>query len=128
MTYPRSFPALGDALDRLKEILAMTPDEHRVVHDATIQRFEFTYELFWKTLKKFLEAEGMHPKTPKETLQAAYRLEWIDDENAWLQMLSDRNVTSHIYDQEGADLIFQRIHHHYKIMQEAYDRLHAAGH
>lgn len=42
--------ALGDALNRLQEVLAMDPQEDSVVIDATIHRFEFTYELLWKTV------------------------------------------------------------------------------
>jgi nucleotidyltransferase substrate binding protein (TIGR01987 family) len=72
--WKESFEALGDALDRLEEALEISLDKNGIVIDATIQRFEFTFELFWKTLKKFMYREGIEVKTPRETLQTAYQL------------------------------------------------------
>lgn len=43
------------------------------VRDATIQRFEFTYELAWKTLKAYFASQDITVLSPKETLQTAYQ-------------------------------------------------------
>lgn len=107
--WDKSFDSLGDALDRLEEILQLEPDEKRIVIDATIQRFEFTFELFWKTLKRFLQREGIVVDTPRETLMKAYQMHWINDEQIWLQMMRDRNSTSDIYDEAKAQEIYSRI-------------------
>ena len=117
----QSLQNLGNALKRLKEALEV--EENELVIDATIQRFEFVIELFWKTLKRILEAEGIHAKTPKETLKSAYAAEWIHDETAWLQMLHDRNETSHVYDEKKAQEIYEHIRLYFPVLCEAYDFL-----
>lgn len=73
------------------------PRDAALVAEGTIQRFEFVFELFWKTVKRALEYEGRTPKTPRDSLKEAYALGWIDNEVAWLDMLDCRNTTSHLY-------------------------------
>lgn len=96
------------ALDRLGKALEV-PESNTLAIDGTIQRFEFALELFWKTLKRLLAEEGVETSTPKDTLRKAFQAGWLTDEAAWLQMLSDRNTTSHIYDEETAKRIYDNI-------------------
>ncbi len=96
-----------NAYGSLKEASEIAKDE--LDKDGTIQRFEFTFELLWKTLKIFLEDEGIICKTPKECLKEAFRVGWIKDAEGFLDMLEDRNKTSHIYDKTTSETIFQRI-------------------
>ncbi len=104
----QSLHNLEKALSRLKEALA-EPIDNEIVIDGTIQRFEFCIELFWKTLKRLLLFEGIETKTPRETLKQAYQIGWLNDETAWLEMLKDRNLTSHIYDEVMAGEIYNHI-------------------
>lgn len=97
------------ALERLERALAQ-PAAAELSVDGTIQRFEFTFELCWKTLQAALRHEGFDVKSPRATLQKAFTEEWIDDEGLWLQMLEDRNDTSHTYDEALAQTIYHRIH------------------
>lgn len=123
MTSPKktdSFQALGKALKRLEEALGESPETNILAIDGTIQRFEFCIELFWKVLKKFLSKEGYDVKSPKQALQEAYQMEWIHDESLWLQMLEDRNETSHTYNDDTANRIYSHISQYYKKMQEVY--------
>ncbi len=94
----RAVQALGRALARLGEALA-EPETNPLAIDGTIQRFEFAIELAWKALRRFLIREGVTTTTPREVLQEAYRAGWLSDEAAWLQMLRDRNQTSHTYNE-----------------------------
>lgn len=110
---------LGNALERLGEALA-EPDDSSLVVDGTIQRFEFVIELFWKTLKRLLEFEGITARTPREALQAAYQAGWLEDETAWLQMLRDRNETSHIYDEAAARRIYGDIRRYFPELERTY--------
>ena len=87
---------LGKALTRLEEALRI-PKDRELVLEGTIQRFEVLIELFWKTLKRALEYEGLHPKTPRDSVKEAFRLGWLHDEQVWLDMLDSRNTTSHQY-------------------------------
>ena len=115
-----SFHSLNDAISRLEEAVVMPLDEHRIIIDATIQRFEFTFELFWKTLKRFMFLEGVETKTPRETLKKAYQFEWIDDEEIWLNMLADRNEMSHVYDDDKAKEIFAHIQKYAPIFRSVF--------
>ncbi|MEO5364662.1 MAG: nucleotidyltransferase substrate binding protein [Magnetococcus sp. DMHC-8] len=99
----------GRALDRLQEALSRPAGDDALVLDATIQRFEFCVELTWKSLQKLLAHEGAEAKTPRQALQRAYAAEWIDDESLWLNMLQDRNLTSHTYRESLAQAIFLRV-------------------
>ncbi|TGE37151.1 nucleotidyltransferase [Desulfosporosinus fructosivorans] len=81
-----------------------------VVRDGVIQRFEFTYELAWKTTKVFLEDSGIIDiNSPKAVIKEAYAQKLISDEKTWLLMLNDRNMTSHLYREEIAVEIAERI-------------------
>jgi nucleotidyltransferase substrate binding protein (TIGR01987 family) len=99
---------LEAALKRLGEALAADSSNALFV-DGTIQRFEFVFELTWKTLKRALEVEGFKCETPRETLKTAFKSGWISDEKLWLQMLDDRSLTSHTYDEPTAMEIYQNI-------------------
>ncbi len=80
------------------------------VRDGVIQRFEFTVELAWKTVREYLIDEGIAEiNTPKSVMKAAFAANLVDDEDGWIGILSDRNATSHIYDEDEADKIFERI-------------------
>jgi nucleotidyltransferase substrate binding protein (TIGR01987 family) len=98
-----SLSNLGKALANLERAL-LIPRDRELVVEGTIQRFEVTIELFWKTLKRALEYEGFSPKTPRESLRQAFQIGWLDDEELWLDMLDSRNTTSHMYlDEEMAE-------------------------
>lgn len=81
--------------------------------DGVIRRFKLTFELFWKTLKLFLREEGVSARTPRDVFKEAFKLEWFDNEELFLNMLEDRNKTSHIYDNKTSREIFQRIKENY---------------
>lgn len=104
----QSLANLEKAIGRLEEALNEGAKNSLYI-DGTIQRFEFTFELYWKTLKRMLEEEGIEAKSPRETLKQAYAVDWIQNEQSWLQMLRDRNETSHVYDEKKARDIYENI-------------------
>ena len=117
---------LGDAYSRLKHGVDTAKDE--LGKDGVIQRFEFTFELLWKTLKIFLEYEGINIKSPRESLKEAFRVGFIEDEETCLDMFEDRNLTSHIYDEKLSDEIYKRIKSRYvqfteKVLRTLKDKL-----
>jgi nucleotidyltransferase substrate binding protein (TIGR01987 family) len=67
-----------------------------------VLRFEFSFELAWKTMKDFLEASGIqiNPVTPKAVIKEAFAAKIIDDGQIWIDMMLDRNLLSHSYDQK----------------------------
>lgn len=102
-----SHEKLKNAFDKLNEGADIADDE--LQRDGVIKRFEFTFELLWKTLKIYLENQGIIVRSPRESLKEAFKLNLIEDEKVFLDMLKDRNETTHIYDKETADKIFNRI-------------------
>ncbi|MEJ2613696.1 MAG: HI0074 family nucleotidyltransferase substrate-binding subunit, partial [Ignavibacteriaceae bacterium] len=70
-------------------------------------------ELLWKTLKLFLDSEGILTKSPKEALKETFKYGLIRDEELFLNMLEDRNQTSHIYSEDISKEIFTRIKNNY---------------
>lgn len=118
-----SFEKLNKALSQLAVALNKPMESDRTNIDASIQRFEFTIELFWKLLKRLIESLGGEVNFPKEVLQEAYKANMIDDEKVWLLMLADRNQTSHTYDEELADKIYRNLHKYHPIMQLTYNNL-----
>jgi len=105
------------ALQRFAEALAEDQSNPLAI-DGSIQRFEFCFELGWKLIKKMLmDVEGIEVLSPKKALQSAYQLGWIEDEQAWLKMLNDRNLTSHTYIEEYAQEIYSKLPIHLKQMQ-----------
>lgn len=99
-----------DAATRLTEAVAQSESE--LVRDATIQRFEFTFEVVWKTLKLFLERQGYECGGPRATLKKTFAEGLIatpNEADVWLQMLEDRNLTTHAYDRALAQRIYRNI-------------------
>lgn len=92
-----------NAVLRLKEGISKFDKENDLLRDGLIQRFEFTFELAWKTLKVFFEDEGLLGlNSPKAVLREAFSSGLIEDDELWLDMLKDRNSTSHIYSESIA--------------------------
>lgn len=67
--------------------------------DILVKRFEFTYEMAWKALKRYLEFLGIAVKAPRMVFKEAFSQEIITNEDVWLDMIEQRNLTSHIYDE-----------------------------
>ena len=67
-----------------------------------IQFFEMTFELALIVLKDYLESEGYMVKSPRETVKQAFQIGLIDNGHIWIDALSNRNLTTHTYDEELA--------------------------
>lgn len=104
------------ALLRLEEGLGAYKDDNTLLRDGIIQRFEFTFELAWKSMKEVFEDEGLIGlNSPKAVLKEAFAIGIIMDEKLWINMLSDRNATSHIYSESVATEICNNIINKYFI-------------
>ncbi len=102
------------AYQRLAEALKKT-DFVDLEKDGVIQRFEFTFELAWKTLKDYLSDQGFSDVvSPKKAIQVAFENNLIKNGDIWIEMLEDRNRMSHMYDQKISENIFQNIQQKYR--------------
>jgi nucleotidyltransferase substrate binding protein (TIGR01987 family) len=116
---------LRKALETLEAIYLKPNLEDRSNIDATIQRFEFTFELFWKVLKEFFYQKGLEVNYPKDVIKEAYADNLIQNESLWIQMLKDRNLTSHTYDETLANEIFKNIKNYVPVLREAFNKISA---
>lgn len=99
-----------NALQRLEEGLEV-PDKDSLAIDGIIQRYEFTFEIAWKLMKAFMEEEGLMGVclSPKTTVRQAFKRELIRDGQGWIDMILDRNRTSHIYNENMSRGIYENI-------------------
>lgn len=67
-----------------------------------IQFFEMSFELAWKLLKDYLEAEGFIIKSPRAAIKQAFQSGLVSDGHPWMNALQDRNLTAHTYDESTA--------------------------
>jgi nucleotidyltransferase substrate binding protein (TIGR01987 family) len=75
--------------------------------------FETAFELAWKTLKDYLESEGVDTKTPRETIKQAFQTRLLADGHVWIKILDDRNMMSHTYDDEESRKVERLIRNDY---------------
>ncbi len=111
--WQQRFSDLKKAFAKLKE---GTSGENlkELERDGVIQRFEFTFELAWKTLKDYCENQGIaDAASPKKSVQKAFELGLIKDDEVWTEILGDRNRMSHIYSEEESREIFENIKNKY---------------
>lgn len=95
---------LRKALSSLKEILAQPKDKFIVA--GTIQNFEFTFELAWKAMQRFLKLKGVDTGSPNQVLRAAHKEGLIDDLELWLRFLKNRNLSVHTYNEDVAEEVY----------------------
>lgn len=77
--------------------------------DLIVKRFEFTYEMSWKAIKRYLSSVGIECLNPRDCFKEALVQGLISDEEIWLDMLERRNLSSHIYDQDEISEVLDRI-------------------
>ena len=100
--YKRAFTLLREAIEYHQE-RELTDLEK----EGTIQRFEYTWELAWKTLKDYLEDQGvvLEKITPKAVIVASVEAKIISNQEIWMQALDDRNKMSHVY----STVVFEKV-------------------
>lgn len=98
---------LQDALIKFKDVMQKEKDEY--IRDSAIQRFEFTFELCWKTLKVYLGEKGVRIYSPKDAIKEAFQADLIDEDLKWLAMIETRNLTSHVYNEAMAEKVYEAL-------------------
>ena len=107
--YKERFEDFEKALEKLKQAFLEEPTE--LVIDGTLQRYEFTFELAWKTIKDYLDYNGIvsNISSPRNVIQQAYQSKIIKNGDIWIQMMLDRNLLSHLYDEKKSREIYENI-------------------
>ncbi|HEX7648088.1 MAG TPA: nucleotidyltransferase substrate binding protein [Noviherbaspirillum sp.] len=92
------------AIARLEEACAQPFSSF--IRDAVIQRFEFCWELAWKSLRLRLQQLGIEALNPRDVFREALSAGLIHDGNGWSEAQKKRNLTSHTYDEKLADEVY----------------------
>ena len=98
---------------------ASKQDEYLAFQDSIIKRFEYSLDVTWKYVKEYLlEKFGITVKSPKETFREAFKQNLLSTQDAELalDMVDDRNETSHRYDEAKAKEISQIIPTYYDVL------------
>jgi nucleotidyltransferase substrate binding protein (TIGR01987 family) len=107
--FDRAFLLLRSALEE-RGLEQMSELEKEVL----IQRFEYSYELAWKTMKDYLEEQVtiINPVTPRNVIKEAFSAQIIADGQVWVDMMLHRNLLAHTYDfskfKEVLDAVVER--------------------
>lgn len=103
------------------------PELNKFETQGLIQCFEYTFELAWKTVKDYLEAQGFSVKSPRQTIQVAFQTELISDGHVWIDALEKRNLMAHTYDEgitrEAERLIRDQYYFVLKALQDELEKL-----
>ncbi len=115
----RSFENFERALGKLEEFLnsPITEDRDKA---GIIQAFEYSFELSWKTIQKMTVEHGKTVGSAKQAFRAAFELGWVreKEQEQYMQMIDDRNLTSHTYKEDLANQILARIQsQHFKVLK-----------
>jgi nucleotidyltransferase substrate binding protein (TIGR01987 family) len=107
--FDRSHVLLRSALENGPEVL------NALEKEGVIQRFEYCFELAWKTVKDYLEASGFvfATVTPRQVLKDAFAAKILTEGAVWMDMLDHRNLLSHTYDSTHFNMAVDAIHRRY---------------
>ncbi len=91
------------------------------IENGMIQKFEYSIELCWKLIKRFLkQKDGIDAKTPKQSVKEFYLAGYIDEDNylKLIDMIDDRNSLSHIYNEDEFRKIIKKFSKYVKVFEK----------
>lgn len=102
------------ALDRFSSAIKRRDELYRegfgdIFLDLAVKRFEFTYEMAWKAIKRYLDYLGIESLSPRSCFRDAYQQGLIEDQGVWLEMIEQRNLSSHVYSEIEIEGILSRL-------------------
>lgn len=101
-TFRKAYLKLQEFIDK--------DDKSEISQAAIIHAYEYTFELWWKIMQKYLEYVGtVQDYGPSATIKNAFQYNLIEDGQMWMDMLRDRNLTAHTYKEDVANDIYGRI-------------------
>jgi len=101
-----------------------------IVRDAAIQRFEFTLEACWKLAQLYLyQKEGLELNSPKAIARGFFQILFLDEKETslFIQMVDDRNLSTHTYNEELANTIFKHLPAYLKLLQKIVEKIRNAS-
>jgi len=118
--------ALGSLQRAIERAEAARKDEE--LRDAVIKRFEYTYELSWKMLKRRLELDAPNPAdidqmSFKDLIREGAERGLVRDPEQWMGFREQRNISSHTYDEKKAASVYKTALNFYPESRVLYDEL-----
>lgn len=116
-----NFPVREDfqkAITRLEEVLKLKKTD--VVRDSGIKRFELCFDLAWKVIKFYAQREGKECFSPRDCFKTAFQLHLIEYDEMWLKVIDDRNLTTHLYKEEYADKVYERLPQYLELFKKLF--------
>ncbi|MEE4287138.1 MAG: nucleotidyltransferase substrate binding protein [Mariniphaga sp.] len=98
--WKQRFQNFEKAFSQFEKAVLQIDELSTLEKEGLIQRFEYTFELAWKTLKDFLESENVEARFPREVIKKGFQYEIISNGEVWMEMLENRNLMTHTYDEE----------------------------
>ena len=113
LCWKQGYPNYGKAIQLLEDALRI--DQPDMIQRAgMIQFFEMGFELAWNLVKDYLESQGFADvKSPRSALKKAFETGLIADGHSWMDLLTDRNLAAHTYDEQKAIELEQLIRQKY---------------
>jgi nucleotidyltransferase substrate binding protein (TIGR01987 family) len=116
------------ALERLRIVVAerdnwFAQGNGDIVLDVAAKRFEFTYEMAWKALKRVLDFLGIDARAPRPVFKEAFAQGLLGEEQVWLDMIEMRNLSSHVYDEHEISKILDELDRYLAAFDALRDKL-----
>lgn len=107
--YRKALAKLSKAVDIVSSQMEEDEDVDELLEEGLIQRYKYTHELAWKVMKDYAEYQGITGISgSRDAIRQTLQFGLIDNEN-WMRSISDRNLTSHQYDEDTAKAIVENI-------------------
>jgi len=111
--YRKALLKLSQAIKFINESnigIGATTVEGEIIKEGLIQRFEYTHELGWNVMKDFAEYQGnFEIKGSRDATREAFQMKLITQGEIWMDMILNRNKSSHTYNEETANEIYLKI-------------------
>lgn len=108
--YKKALQKLSEAVEYVNENVSDTETLDEILKEGLIQRFEYTHELAWNVMRDYAFYQGNSMVGgSRDATREAFKLQLIEDGDTWMEMIGSRNLTSHTYNEETANDIFQKI-------------------
>jgi nucleotidyltransferase substrate binding protein (TIGR01987 family) len=120
--YRRALEKFNQAVDIISNKLEWGEEIDDLLEEGLIQRFEYTHELAWKVMKDYAQYQGYtNIQGSRDAFRKAFEMGIIENE-AWMESINDRNLTSHNYDDETVTEILKAIIDTYAVLFNDFEK------
>lgn len=119
--FMKAYKALQESLEVMKDQKMIPGPIHNVIVAGVIKHYELAYETGWKFLKVYLQTKvGVEIASPKNVFRACYQYQILPKHitDTLLQLVDERNLTVHIYDDQMAQRICDAIIEYFFVFDE----------